>query len=94
MLKENGNEGDWGDEDRMGHEEVLDLDLDISGAETEDFSPNLTEYLLPVYWDRKEDGQKVWDCNIYPCVASIGLRGSDPASADSDYPQKTKEGAK
>ena len=28
------------------------------------------------------------------CVASIGLRGSDPASADSDYPQKTKEGAK
>ena len=34
----------------MGHEEVLDLDLDISGAETEDFSPNLTEYLLPVYW--------------------------------------------
>lgn len=39
MLKENGNEGDWGDEDRMGHEEVLDLDLDISGAETERFSP-------------------------------------------------------
>ena len=34
----------------MGHEEVLDLDLDISGAETEDFPPNLTEYLLPVYW--------------------------------------------
>ena len=27
----------------MGHEEVLDLDLDISGAETEDFPP-------PVYW--------------------------------------------
>ena len=34
----------------MGHEEVLDLDLDISGAETEDFPPNLTEYLLPVHW--------------------------------------------
>ena len=49
MLKENGNEGDtrrWGQD---GHEEVLDLDLDKSGAETEDFSPHLTEYLLPEF---------------------------------------------
>ena len=52
--------GTHGDEDRMGHEEVLDLDLDKSGAETEDFSPHLTEYLLPVYWKVSHTFHGVW----------------------------------